>query len=96
MALRVIAGGIAATSCRIASFNCSIVPGRRASFNTDPSTKNGHLMLRKEIITIYSENHKKRVLTVSVQQNSASLVSSLLKWTVRLPVKCKPKHAQYE
>ena len=29
MALRVIAGGMAATSCRIASFNCSIVPGRR-------------------------------------------------------------------
>ena len=26
MALRVIAGGMAATSCRIASFNCSIVP----------------------------------------------------------------------
>ena len=25
----VIAGGMAATSCRIASFNCSIVPGRR-------------------------------------------------------------------
>ena len=24
----VIAGGMAATSCRIASFNCSIVPGR--------------------------------------------------------------------
>ena len=31
MALRVIAGGMAATYCRIASFNCSIVPGRRAS-----------------------------------------------------------------
>ena len=30
MALRVIAGGMAATSCRIAFFNCSIVPGRRA------------------------------------------------------------------
>ena len=30
MALRAIAGGMAATSCRIASFNCSIVPGRRA------------------------------------------------------------------
>jgi len=30
MALRVIAGGMAATSCRIASFTCSIVPGRRA------------------------------------------------------------------
>ena len=30
MALRVIAGGMAATSCRIASFNCSIVPRRRA------------------------------------------------------------------
>ena len=29
MALRVIAGGMAATSCRIASFNCSIVPGWR-------------------------------------------------------------------
>ena len=29
MALRVIAGGMAATSCHIASFNCSIVPGRR-------------------------------------------------------------------
>ena len=27
MALRVIAGGMAATSCCIASFNCSIVPG---------------------------------------------------------------------
>ena len=32
MALRVIAGGMAATSCRIVSFNCSIVPGRRASY----------------------------------------------------------------
>ena len=31
MALLVIAGGMTATSCRIASFNCSIVPGRRAS-----------------------------------------------------------------
>ena len=31
MVLLVIAGGMAATSCRIASFNCSIVPGRRAS-----------------------------------------------------------------
>ena len=31
MALRVIAVGMAATSCRIASFNCSIVPGRRTS-----------------------------------------------------------------
>ena len=31
MTLRVIAGGMAATSCRIASFNCSIVPGRRTS-----------------------------------------------------------------
>ena len=30
MVLRVIAGGMAATSCRVASFNCSIVPGRRA------------------------------------------------------------------
>ena len=30
MALRVIAGGMAATSCRIVSFNCPIVPGRRA------------------------------------------------------------------
>ena len=30
MALRVIVGGMAATSCRIASFNCSVVPGRRA------------------------------------------------------------------
>jgi len=30
MALQVIAGGMAATSCRIASFNCSIVPGQRA------------------------------------------------------------------
>ena len=29
MALPVIAGGMVATSCRIASFNCSIVPGRR-------------------------------------------------------------------
>ena len=28
MALRVIAGGMAATSCRIVSCNCSIVPGR--------------------------------------------------------------------
>ena len=32
----VIAGGMAATSCRIASFNCSIVPGRR----TSPCLKN--------------------------------------------------------
>ena len=31
MALRVIVGGMAATSCRIASFKCSIVPGRRTS-----------------------------------------------------------------
>ena len=30
MALRIIAGGMAATSCRIASFNCSIVPGRNS------------------------------------------------------------------
>jgi len=30
MALRVIAGEMAVTSCRIASFNCSIVPGRCA------------------------------------------------------------------
>ena len=30
MALRVIEGGMAATSCRIASFNCSIVPGQHA------------------------------------------------------------------
>ena len=30
MALGVIAGGMATTSFRIASFNCSIVPGRRA------------------------------------------------------------------
>jgi len=29
MALRVIAGGMAETSCHIASFNCSVVPGRR-------------------------------------------------------------------
>ena len=29
MALRVIVGGMAETSCRIASFNCSVVPGRR-------------------------------------------------------------------
>ena len=29
MALRVIADGMAATSSRIASFNCSIVQGRR-------------------------------------------------------------------
>ena len=31
MALRVIASGMAAISCRIASFNCSTVAGRRAS-----------------------------------------------------------------
>ena len=31
MALQVIAGGMAAISCRIASFNCSTVAGRRAS-----------------------------------------------------------------
>ena len=30
MALRVIAGGMAATFCHIASFSCSIVPGRHA------------------------------------------------------------------
>ena len=30
MAMRVIADGMAATYCRIASFSCSIVPGRRA------------------------------------------------------------------
>ena len=28
--LRVIAGGMAATSCRIPSFSCSIVPGQHA------------------------------------------------------------------
>ena len=36
MALRVIEGGMAATSCRIASFNCSIVPGRRTATYTSP------------------------------------------------------------
>ena len=30
MTLKVIAGGMATISCRIASFNCSIVPGWRA------------------------------------------------------------------
>jgi hypothetical protein len=61
-----------------------------------PQYKNARVMLCKEVVTIHCENHTKRVLTVAVHQNATSLVSSLLKWTVRRPVKCKPKLFQYE
>ena len=64
--------------------------------NTVPSTKNGRLMLCKEIVTIHCENYTKRVLTVSVHQTAAALVSSLLKRIVCLPVKCKTILVRYE
>jgi len=60
------------------------------TINTDPSAKKGLLMICKEIVTTHCENDTKRILAVSVHQNAASLLSSLLKWTVRLAVKCKP------